>query len=150
MPVSVRLPSILGDHAGGARTVELEGDTIGDVLRALDDRFPAVGRRVLDEQGGIRRHVHVYVGDERVRSLTEATPNGTEVTIMAAISGGMGGAAAPPQPGRSAVTTQTAAPRSTCPSETRDASASSSDLAAAARCSGEADSSSMRPKVSSR
>ncbi|MEX2658515.1 MAG: MoaD/ThiS family protein [Acidimicrobiales bacterium] len=109
----MRLPTILGDHAGGARTLELEGGTIGDVLRALDDRFPAVGRRVLDEQGRIRRHVHVYVGDERVRSLTEATPSGTEVTIMAAISGGMGLAAAPPQAGRSAVTTQTAAPRPT-------------------------------------
>jgi molybdopterin converting factor small subunit len=86
--VTVRLPSALRDYAEQAATVEVDGQTIGEVLADLDRRFPAVGRRVLDEQGCIRRHVHVYVGDERARALDGAVPDGVDVTILPAISGG--------------------------------------------------------------
>ena len=84
----VRLPSMLRDHAGGAATVDVDGATVGEVLRALDRRFPAVGRRITDEQGAVRRHVHVYVGDERAGSLDELVPEGVEISILAAVSGG--------------------------------------------------------------
>lgn len=90
MAATVRLPTILREHAAGATTVEVEGSTVREVLRALDAAHPGVGRRVLDEQGSIRRHVAVYLGDERVRSMDAATPLGSEVTILAAVSGGSG------------------------------------------------------------
>ncbi len=84
----VRLPSQLRDFADGAAVVEVEGGTIGAVLAELERRFPAVGRRVLDEQGRVRRHVHVYVGDERMRAADDPVSDGTEVTVLPAVSGG--------------------------------------------------------------
>ena len=86
----IRLPAVLRDHAGGVATVDVEGATVGEVLSALGAQFPGVARRVMDEQGSIRRHVHVYVGEERARSLDEAVPAGVEVAILAAVSGGAG------------------------------------------------------------
>jgi molybdopterin converting factor small subunit len=88
LSVTVRLPGPLRDYAEGVSTVSVEAATVADVLRELDKTWPAVGRRITDEQGAIRRHVHVFVGDERVRLLTDAIADGTEVTIMAAVSGG--------------------------------------------------------------
>ena len=86
--VLIRLPSALREYAQGAATVEVEGDTVAAVLNELAGRHPLVGRRVMDEQGHVRRHVHVYIGDERFRSLDDAISPGTELTILPAVSGG--------------------------------------------------------------
>jgi molybdopterin converting factor small subunit len=86
--VVVRLPSALREYAGGAATLEIDGDTVGAILAELDRQFPGVGRRVIDEQGQVRRHVHVYVGDERMRSMADGVGRGVEVTILPAVSGG--------------------------------------------------------------
>jgi molybdopterin converting factor small subunit len=50
-----------------------------------------VKSRVLTEQGEIRPHINVFVGERNCRfedGLNTAVPNGTEVTILAAVSGG--------------------------------------------------------------
>jgi sulfur-carrier protein len=66
--------------------------TIGAVLDAVAEAHPAVGRRVRDEAGQLRRHVNVFVGADNARSLDDAAtvvPEGTEVTVLPAISGGL-------------------------------------------------------------
>lgn len=92
--VVVRLASALRPHAGGTPCVELElapPVTIGAVIDALAVAHPAVGRRVRDEAGTLRRHVNVFVGAENARDLAEGdtvVPEGTEVTVLPAVSGG--------------------------------------------------------------
>ncbi|HUP86663.1 MAG TPA: MoaD/ThiS family protein [Acidimicrobiales bacterium] len=89
---TVRLPAQLREYAEGHATIDVEPDggplTVGAVLDFLESRYPLVGRRIRDEQGGIRRHVHVYVGEDRVRSLGDAIAEGAVVTILPAVSGG--------------------------------------------------------------
>jgi molybdopterin converting factor small subunit len=92
--VVVRLAPALREHAGGASRVELtlaEPATVEAVLDALAARHPAIGRRVRDESGVLRTHVNVFVGADNARDLDGVgTPvsAGTEVSILAAISGG--------------------------------------------------------------
>ena len=92
--VVVRLAPALREHAEGASSLELtvtEPATVGAVLDALAARHPAIGRRVRDESGALRTHVNVFVGADNARDLDGAsTPvnAGTEVSILAAISGG--------------------------------------------------------------
>lgn len=65
--------------------------TIGAVLDAIALAHPAVGRRVLDEAGNLRRHVNVFIGPDNVRQLDDVdtvVPEGAEVAVLAAISGG--------------------------------------------------------------
>ena len=88
----VRLAAGLRPHAAGQASVELDDlpspVTVGAVLDALAVAHPAVGRRVRDEAGTLRRHVNVFVGDENVRDESSAVPEGAEVTVLPAVSGG--------------------------------------------------------------
>jgi molybdopterin converting factor small subunit len=90
----VRLASGLREHAGGASHVDLELDppvTAGGVLDALAAAHPAIGRRVRDEEGVLRQHVNVFVGPDNVKDLDDlatAVPDGAEVAVLAAVSGG--------------------------------------------------------------
>lgn len=94
LTVVVHLAAALRPHAGGAANVELDLPdpvTVGAVLRALAAAHPAVGRRVQDEAGALRRHVNVFVGADNARDLdgTESVvPAGVEVSVLPAVSGG--------------------------------------------------------------
>lgn len=90
----VRLPAALRDLGDGRATVAVdlrEAATIADLLDAMGTAHPALERRVRHEQGRLRAHVNLFVGDEDVRSLagvgTELRP-GDEVSVLPAISGG--------------------------------------------------------------
>ena len=85
--VLVRLPQVLRLYADGNATVEAHGSTVAAVLDALVSEYPGVVRRVRDEQGRIRQHVNIFVGDERA-VLDTPVKDGQEVTILPAISGG--------------------------------------------------------------
>ncbi len=86
--VEVRLPAILRTYADGRSSVEVHAASVGAALAALEATHPAVGRRVRDEQGAIRRHVSVFHGDDLVRDLDAALVDGDTLTVVAAVSGG--------------------------------------------------------------
>ena len=88
--IKVNLPGPLRPYAGDNAHIDVDKGScsVGDVLAALEAQHPGVGRRVTDEQGRIRSHVHVYVGDERAKELTDPVADGAEVSIIAAVSGG--------------------------------------------------------------
>jgi molybdopterin converting factor small subunit len=92
--VVVRLASVLRPHAGGAPCLELDLHppvTIATVLDAIAVAYPAVGRRVRDEAGTLRRHVNVFVGADNARDLDDVAtvvPEGVEVAVLPAVSGG--------------------------------------------------------------
>jgi hypothetical protein len=71
--VRVLLAETLRPHADGAKHVELDvgdGATVLEVLDALAEVHPSVGRRVRDETGVQRRHVNVFVGTTSVTSTS--------------------------------------------------------------------------------
>ncbi len=70
MPVTVNLPTVLRPHAGGARTVTVEGSTVGEVLQALVAAYPGLSGQVMDDTGALHRFVNVYVNDDDVRYLS--------------------------------------------------------------------------------
>ena len=94
MKVVVHLAAALRAHAGGASAVTLdvtEPATVEAVLDALAAEHPAVGRRLRDEVGSVRRHVNVFVGSDNARDLdgmATVVPDGTEVSVLPAVSGG--------------------------------------------------------------
>ncbi len=91
MTATVHLPALLRDLAAGASHVEVKGSTVRAVLAALDERYPGMAVRVLDEHGGLLGHVLVFVDGEDVRQgagLDAAVPDGAHVTVQQAMSGG--------------------------------------------------------------
>jgi molybdopterin converting factor small subunit len=86
--VRVRVAALLFEYTGGASVVEADGATIGAVMDDLDRRFPGVAFRVIDEQGRVRRHVHVFVGETTATDRATPVPAGVELFIVGALSGG--------------------------------------------------------------
>jgi molybdopterin synthase sulfur carrier subunit len=92
MAVVVRIPTILRRYTGGEGFIEAVGGTIGEVLADLQDRFPGIGPRLVDGDGGLNRFVGVFLGNDDVRYLEGLeTPVGdeAEITIIPAVSGGV-------------------------------------------------------------
>jgi molybdopterin converting factor small subunit len=93
MSVSVVLPRALTPYAFGLGTVQVETPcpTVRDALGKVAERWPALVDRVLTEQGELRRHVNIFVGDESIAfldGLSTTIEEGTTITIVPAVSGG--------------------------------------------------------------
>ena len=91
MSVTIRVPAQLRTLTEGSGEVQVEGSTVGEVLKALDAAHPGFAERLFDDNGGLRRFVNVFVADEDVRFLnglaTEVTA-GQTVSIVPAVAGG--------------------------------------------------------------
>ncbi|HZA67731.1 MAG TPA: MoaD/ThiS family protein [Geminicoccaceae bacterium] len=87
-PVVVSLPAALVRlFPGSVRRVEVVASTVGEVIDALDARWPGMRDRLCDSRPAIRRHINVFVEGRRTTLDTRLVP-GAEVTVITAISGG--------------------------------------------------------------
>jgi sulfur-carrier protein len=86
--VRVLIPTPLRSYTGNQKVVDADGATIDAVLHDLDRQFPGLRFRVVDEQGRLRTHMKVFVGQESVRDLRAPLDGHDEVTLMQALSGG--------------------------------------------------------------
>ena len=90
--IRVRLTAQLRDYAHGAKEVGLESATdLRTMVSKLEESYPGIGGRIVDDQGKIRAHVNVFVNSENSRELkNENTPlrDGDVVHILPAVSGG--------------------------------------------------------------
>jgi len=90
MAVAVSIPTILRTYTGNAKNVEVSGNSLKSLISNLDEKFPGLGDRLL-ENGQLRRFVNIYINDEDVRfigSLDAELSDGDAVTILPAVAGG--------------------------------------------------------------
>lgn len=88
---TVRIPSPLRSFTGGADEVEVDGGTVEQALQSLGERHSGFLERILDENGGVRRFVNVYLGSKNIRSLEglgTAVKDGDVLAIIPAVAGG--------------------------------------------------------------
>jgi sulfur-carrier protein len=90
MAITVKLPTILRNHADGEPVVEATGGTLKELLADLDARYPGLTDR-LRKDGGLSRFVNVYVNEEDARhlgALDAPIAEGDTVSIIPAVAGG--------------------------------------------------------------
>jgi molybdopterin converting factor small subunit len=89
--IRIRLPMQFRGYVGGAESLTVEADTVGGALAALAARTAGLGERLMTPDGGLRRFVNLYRGDEDIRRLqgleTPLRP-GDVVMILVAMAGG--------------------------------------------------------------
>lgn len=91
MTIAVRLPTMLRPAAGGQAVVHVEGQTVGEVFEDLVSRYPELKSLVLDPDGGLHRHLNVFLNDDDVRylgKLDAKVSEDDELTLMPAVAGG--------------------------------------------------------------
>ena len=93
--VRVRVPSPLRSYTGAAEigvavpvlAPELP-PTVGGVLASVDGAYPGLRFRIVDEQGHVRPHIRLFVGNIATRDLGAPIASGEVLMIVAALSGG--------------------------------------------------------------
>ncbi len=84
----VRIPTPLRSYTGSSANVQAQGATLAELLVDLDRQFPGIAFRVVDEQGVLRQHMVIWLGQDRCRDLSTSIADVDEVVIMQALSGG--------------------------------------------------------------
>jgi molybdopterin converting factor small subunit len=80
---TVRIPPTLRPAANGAKSLDIEGATVGDLLAALVAAHPAIRPSVLADDGSLNRFVNVFVNGTDVRHLDDlATAVGPTDTVL--------------------------------------------------------------------
>ncbi len=89
--IRVNIPTALRAFTGNERSVELEGNTVSDVLTQLTSRFPNLKQHLYDDEGKLRSFVSIYLGDEDIRHLDRENTQVQhldELSIVPSIAGG--------------------------------------------------------------
>jgi len=93
MPVTFHIPGALRELTGGRSRVEIEHSpaTLAEALSALWTLYPGVRDLITTEQGQVREHINIFIGDENIRytgGLASPVSTGCEISIVPAVSGG--------------------------------------------------------------
>ena len=70
---------------------EVAAETVAQALAAVFADMPQARDYILDEQGHVRKHVHIYVDGRRIADrerLTDAVTPRSEIFVLQALSGG--------------------------------------------------------------
>ncbi len=87
----IMIPTSLRPHVDGHRTVEIEGDDVGQVLTALADEYPRLKSHLYDDNQQLVSFINIFVNDENIRDREgEQTrlASGDEIMLVPAMAGG--------------------------------------------------------------
>src|SRR5262249_21464218 len=89
--VRFQIPGALRDFAGGRSEMEVEhpSATVQQALSALWTVCPGMRDRVVTEQGQVRQHINIFVGDENIRytgGLSTPVTAQSVISIVPAVS----------------------------------------------------------------
>ncbi|HUY19619.1 MAG TPA: ubiquitin-like small modifier protein 1 [Candidatus Binataceae bacterium] len=91
MAIRVRVPTPLRRFTAGIDEVPANGDSVRAVIEDLEQRHPGMRERLLDDSGGLRRFVNIYLNGDDIRFLQQLdskVKDGDEISIVPAIAGG--------------------------------------------------------------
>ena len=85
--MKVLVPSALRSYTGASH-VEAAGDTLHALFADLDQRYPGLRFRVVDERELLRPNMRIFVNGLGVRDLDHLLQPDDFVAIVVALSGG--------------------------------------------------------------
>lgn len=71
--------------------IPVEGQTVAEVVRVLEGRYPGLASYIVDERGMLRKHVNIFIDSDMIADrerLQDPVQDGQQVFIMQALSGG--------------------------------------------------------------
>jgi len=69
----------------------VSGQTVTEIVAALDEKHPGLAAYIVNERGALRRHVNIFIGKELIRDreqLQDAVAEDDQIYIFQALSGG--------------------------------------------------------------
>ena len=91
MSVNVRIPTPIRRVTNGKDKVTVSGETLKQIIDAMEAQYPGVKARLCDDKGDLRSFVNIYINGEDVRFLSgieSPLSPGDEISIIPAVAGG--------------------------------------------------------------
>ena len=85
--MKVLVPAALRSYTREAH-VDAAGGTLDELFADLEQRYPGLRFRVVDEQGQLRPNMRIFVSGHGVRDMRHALQPDDFVAIVLALSGG--------------------------------------------------------------
>ena len=90
MSVKLEIPSIFRRYTDEKTTLELPGNTIGEVLENFKKRYPRVKKVFFDKEGKLLHSFDIYINGQSIYPLKMEHPvkDGDKLDLVMIISGG--------------------------------------------------------------
>jgi molybdopterin synthase sulfur carrier subunit len=92
MPAAlVIFPPALYPKTGYQSRLNVEGETINDIIEELEQRFPGIRFNLCSETGELRQFVNIFIEKENIRylrGLETTVPAGACICILPSVAGG--------------------------------------------------------------
>ena len=90
MRVEVTIASVFRSYFDGRQCVRADGDTVGQCLKYLSERYPMTKKMFFDDDGNIQNHFEVFLNGQSTYHSGYATPvcNGDKIDLVYIIHGG--------------------------------------------------------------
>ncbi len=85
---TVHVASPLRSYTKGATKVIAKGASLQEVLADLDQQFPGMRFRMIDEQNHIREHIRLSINTQMTNDLMHPLKSGDVLHLICALSGG--------------------------------------------------------------
>ncbi|HEX4851713.1 MAG TPA: MoaD/ThiS family protein [Puia sp.] len=88
---TVIIPTPLRKFTNNTSRLQVKAENVGDTIREITLNFPDLKKHLLDDQGGVRSFLNIFIGNDDVRDLqNEETPvkEDSVISIVPAIAGG--------------------------------------------------------------
>ena len=82
------LSTHLRAYTGHRSKVEAEAATLDEALRDLNQKYPGLRLRIIDEQDCIREHIKIFVNAQQVHAMSTPLKPDDLTHIIGAFSGG--------------------------------------------------------------
>ena len=87
----VKFTSALSRFFPGLSDMQVQGNTVSEVLHQISTEVPGIDSYLLEEDGSLRKHVNIFIKEDLIQdrqALSDPVHPGDEVLIYQALSGG--------------------------------------------------------------
>ncbi len=87
----IRFTSALKRFFPTLTEIEIEGDTVREVLNNIEKIHPGISNYLIEDDGALRKHVNIFVRGNLIENrtkLSDTVKNNDELLIFQALSGG--------------------------------------------------------------
>ena len=90
MSIQIRIHRNLRHLTNGKSTAKVKGNSVGECLEDLVQKFPGIYSELFNGKGKLLNHVEIYVNSESSypEELAKPVNDGDEVSIIIMIAGG--------------------------------------------------------------
>ena len=90
MSVKIHIHVTHRQHTNGQKTIEVQGDSVGDVLNNFISLYPGMKNEIFDKNGDLRHYIEIYLNNESAfpDELKKPVKKGDDIQIITFLAGG--------------------------------------------------------------